>query len=371
MDDTGTTDDELGSHAQLLRQVGFDDADRRAATGLIVDHHVAATTSPHPGVEVLPLSDALRRHRWLQDLMFHLIEPDENETVRQATELIHDPVGCFVWVKEGAQVDEPIQRFSVLDTPQGRQFTHNITVIDANASVRMVNGAAAPDVVHAGHHVSIDECYVRQGATCTSLSIEHWGPNMESESYTRTRVEAGAQLSSTTISLAPIAHHRSHARSWVGADAVCNDHAIALAPRGTTRILDSETILEGRGAASESRLRMVSSGGVIHNNSLLVGEAPDTRGFLGCDGLKLTDAGEIESVPALRALSDRAQLSHEASVGMISRERLEYLMATGLDEEAAGDLIVKGFLQIDEHDLPPAVEDGVVAAIAAARSGSM
>src|SRR3546814_16082096 len=68
-----------------------------------------------------------------------------------------------------------------------------------------------------------------------------------------------------------------------------------------------------------------TGGGTSTNRTTLVGEGRDTKGFLGCNGLKLSDEGEILSVPALRARSAQAQLSHEASIGMIDQAKLSYL----------------------------------------------
>ncbi|MEM8748318.1 MAG: SufD family Fe-S cluster assembly protein [Actinomycetota bacterium] len=372
---TATTDTPSTSHLDetqksLLADVGFVD-DGRSATGVLVDQRVAETTSLHPDVEVLPIKDALLRYDWLQDLMFRLIDPDENEAVRQATELVDDPVGCFVYVKEGARIEEPIQLFSVIETPQARQFTHNITVIESGASVDIVSGAAVPDRVHAGHHLSLDECYVRDGANVRMVSIERWGQRMESESWSRTRIGAGATVTNTTIQLARIARQRSNSITWLAEGARNNEQMITIAPPDTVRESDSEIILEGAGAVSETKARMVAAGGVIVNRSTLVGAAPETTGFLGCDGLKLGDVGEITSVPALRAIDDDAQLSHEASVGKIGAEKLDYVMATGLDEEAARDLIVQGFLELDEHALPPSVAKAVTDTVRAAKSGSL
>jgi len=117
--------------------------------------------------------------------------------------------------------------------------------------------------------------------------------------------------------------------------------------------------------------RMVSAGGIIHTHAMLVGEAPGTHGFLGCDGLKLDDEGEIMAVPALTAKVEGAQLSHEASVGMISAQKLAYLMASGLDEDTATDLIVRGFLSLHDTPLPEAVRLRVEDMVSAARSGGM
>src|SRR3546814_651612 len=102
--------------------------------------------------------------------------------------------------------------------------------------------------------------------------------------------------------------------------------------------MESEIHLKGVNARSESIARMVTGGGTITNRTTLVGEGRDTKGFLGCNGLKLSDEGEILSVPALRARSAQAQLSHEASIGMIDQAKLSYLMASGMSEDAARDL---------------------------------
>jgi len=81
----------------------------------------------------------------------------------------------------------------------------------------------------------------------------------------------------------------------------------------------------------------------------------------------LQDTGQIESIPALDAKVARAQLSHEASVGMIDDDKMDYLMATGLDEDRARDLIVQGFLNLDDQQVPASVRATVDNLVTAAR----
>jgi Fe-S cluster assembly scaffold protein SufB len=45
-------------------------------------------------------------------------------------------------------------------------------------------------------------------------------------------------------------------------------------------------------------------------------------------------------------------MSHEAAVGRISEEELEYLMARGLSSEQATSVIVRGFLDVEIKGLP-------------------
>jgi Fe-S cluster assembly scaffold protein SufB len=42
---------------------------------------------------------------------------------------------------------------------------------------------------------------------------------------------------------------------------------------------------------------------------------------------------------------DRARVTHEAAIGSVGRQELETLMARGLDEEEAVDIIIRGMLR--------------------------
>ena len=60
----------------------------------------------------------------------------------------------------------------------------------------------------------------------------------------------------------------------------------------------------------------------------------------------------IHAVPELEATVEGVELSHEAAVGKIAQEEIEYLMARGMDEDEATSTIVRGFLNVDDMKLP-------------------
>ena len=369
----GATDDFRLSNEEraILHDVGYEDESRRAATSVLIDRQMRITRSTDDHVIVMPLADALKTYDFVQDLMFSQVSPDDNDDMREISAHMDDPLGHFTWVKPGAKVTLPVQSFTLLELPQGRQFTHDITLIDEGAEVEMISGSTVPPQVHAGRHVCLSETYLRAGAQSRSVSIEHWGANMEVRSYSFACLENGAHSASTAISLGAIRDHRAFSRSWMGKDTHCVAQSIVFAPEGSTKRVDDHITLAASGARSESVTRMVTAGGTITNDALLVGDAADTSGFLGCDGLKLTDTGEIIAVPALQARAEGSQLSHEASVGMVSGEKLAYLMASGLDEDTARDLIVQGFLSLDSAHIPPTVRTRVAEMITEAKSGGM
>ena len=87
----------------------------------------------------------------------------------------------------------------------------------------------------------------------------------------------------------------------------------------------------------------------------LVGKKPEVKGHLECNGLVLSDNSSILAVPELEANSSGLELSHEAAVGKIDEDEIDYLTSRGLSEDEAAALIVRGFLSMDITGLPPAL----------------
>ena len=73
---------------------------------------------------------------------------------------------------------------------------------------------------------------------------------------------------------------------------------------------------------------------------------------MACNGLMLSNDSQIHAIPELVANDPNLELSHEASVGMISQETLAYLMASGISEEDARNLVIEGFLDLKIPGLP-------------------
>ena len=106
--------------------------------------------------------------------------------------------------------------------------------------------------------------------------------------------------------------------------------------------MHESTFLNEEKSNSISRLRMIADkNSRISVHSKMVANAAG-KGHLDCMGLLLDGKSTINAVPEL--LNKNATLTHEASVGKISEEVLNYLRSRGLREEEAIDLIVAGFL---------------------------
>ena len=115
----------------------------------------------------------------------------------------------------------------------------------------------------------------------------------------------------------------------------------------------SRAILESRGCRAEIVSRAITTGGSIIARGHLVGQVPGVKGHLECRGLILSEEGVIHAIPELEGWVEGVDLSHEAAVGKIAEEEIEYLMARGLSRDDAVAVIVRGFLSVDIEGLPP------------------
>ena len=75
------------------------------------------------------------------------------------------------------------------------------------------------------------------------------------------------------------------------------------------------------------------------------GNAPYSRGHIEGKEIVKGDNVSVGTIPELYVKNEKAELTHEASIGRVNVKQLETLMAKGLDEEEATDLIINGMLK--------------------------
>lgn len=74
------------------------------------------------------------------------------------------------------------------------------------------------------------------------------------------------------------------------------------------------------------------------------GNAPYSRAHISCEEITKGDKVNVSTIPVLKITNDLSELTHEASIGRVNQKQLEMLMAKGLNEDEATELIIKGLL---------------------------
>ncbi len=350
-----------------LREVGFDPGLDHAGSFLLEDSTITQAMPLTRALEIMPLAEAMKHYPWIEKRYFHLIDREQDDYTREAAAI--GPSGFFIRIFAGEKVLLPVQSCFLLRTPGLRQVVHNLVVAEEGSELHLVNGCTTARYTEIGTHIGVTEYYIGRNAKVTSSMIHHWGEEVEVYPRSAAHIEEGGHFVSNYIVMSRVGRIQMYPSAIVERGATATFNSVIYAPSGSRLDLGARAFLRGPGAAADIVSRAVSEGGSVINRGHIIGEIAGSRGHMECNGLLLREKGVIHAIPELEGRSPDIALSHEASVGMISREELAYLMASGLDEERARSLIIQGFLEVPLADLPVFLQKTVRVLIARAKRG--
>jgi Fe-S cluster assembly scaffold protein SufB len=233
------------------------------------------------------------------------------------------------------------------------QTVHNIIIVEEEANLDIITGCTSKKGVEEGLHLGISEMYVKKGATLSFTMIHNWAEQIGVRPRTVVHVEEGGTYISNYICLKPVRSVQLYPTVRLeGKGAITRLNTIAIAHSGSELDLGSRAILNAPETKAELVSRTITIGGRIVARGEMVGNANGAKGHLECKGLVLTDKGSQLAIPVLEANVADIELTHEAAVGKIAKDQVEYLMARGIPEEEAVGMIVRGFLDVGIRGIP-------------------
>ncbi|CCO24465.1 SufB/SufD family protein [Maridesulfovibrio hydrothermalis] len=348
VEDLSTLNDE--DKEQLL-MAGVDvDSEDVSGTFMQVDHSNVHCGSTDKDVEVMDIKKALEKYDGLPDYYFNLIDKDKDEFTKSAADNLHG--GYFIRTKKGAKIERPVQSCLFLKAEQSGQNVHNIVVVEEDSELHIITGCAAAHDEFTGAHFGISEFYVKKGAKLTFTMVHNWGENVTVRPRTVGVVEEDGVLLNNYVLMKRVKDLQSYPTIYLnGANAVARFNSVLVAPEGSYLDTGTRIIQNAPNTKAETISRTITTGGTIISRGHIQGNAVPARGHIECKGL-LLGGGRIHAIPELEATVEGVELSHEAAVGKIAQEEIEYLMARGMDEDEATSTIVRGFLNVDIMGLP-------------------
>lgn len=334
----------------------------RTGTYIQKDHSVIHSSISQDGLEVISITEALEKYPWLQDYYWKNVAVDADMYTARAE--LHREHGYFIRALPGVKTDFPVQACLYITQEGLIQDVHNIIIAEEGSELNIITGCTTGHGVDAGMHIGVSEFYVKKNATISFTMVHNWAENVAVRPRTGTTVEEGGTYLSNYICMKPVRSLQMYpTATLLGANSMARFHSILVAQPGSHMDVGSRVILRGEKSRAEIIARSVTRGGYIMNRGHLLGEVAGAKGHLECRGLMLSPHGVIAAIPELEARVDGVELSHEAAVGKIAEEEIEYLMARGLSEEDAAATIVRGFLNVKIMGLPPVLEEEVQRAI--------
>ncbi|MEM2282467.1 MAG: SufD family Fe-S cluster assembly protein [Candidatus Hadarchaeales archaeon] len=332
---------------RAVESVGMSLEEERAGSHLQEDATVTyKRVMEGKGVLVETPEEAVLHYPWLKQFVHGLVPIDLDKYTAFCSGFSLG--GAFIWVKEGAKVDLPLQACFMLETERVAQLPYILVLASPNSKINILSGCTLAPSCQTALHGCVTEIYVGRGAEVTFNLVHHFRPGFhvrpkvgvmveEGGTYIENYMELGEPSSSQLFPTVILRGRNSRAelRSF-------------FFGRGKSDLdIGGGLLLVGEGSRGEVVSRaVVTDEARVRMRGMLKGYGRGVVGHLECRGLLLSGRADVRAFPNLSSLQPDANLTHEAAVGRIEEEHLNYLMSRGIPRDQATSLIISGFLDV-------------------------
>ncbi len=334
-----------------VKEVGVDLSAKALYTQ--VDQLYFKYLSKIPGVEVMKIEDFVESNRdEAREYVWKLIDPGKDKYTALAA--LRGRGGYFIRIKKNTKVEEPIMACLFMSIG-GLQAPHNIVIAEKGSEATVYTGCTiAPEVI--GLHVGISEFYVEENATLRFVMVHSW--NKVSHVRPRTAVYVGpnGKYISYYVNLSKVKTLQTYPIVYLSDNAYTYLASIILGLEDSDIDVGSGANLNGENAAAEivSRSLARDSAKIVARASIM---GRHGKGHIDCRGLMLSDKAVIRTIPELYALTPNTILTHEASIGRLAEDEINYLISKGFAKDEAIAILLRGFISVEIKGLPKKVQE--------------
>ncbi len=343
-----------------FEKLGIPEAERKFLAGVgaqydsEVVYHSVREELTKIGVVFMGTDQALIEYPEIFRKYFGTIVPPEDNKFAALNSAVWSG-GSFVYVPKGVEVPLPLQAYFRINGENTGQFERTLIVVDEGAKVHYIEGCTAPIYATDSLHAAVVEVVALPGSKVRYTTIQNWSNDV----YNLVTKRAHAHENSTvewidantgsrkTVKFPAIYLRGEGATADIISVAVAGKgqhqdtgaKAIHLAPNTRSRIVSKSVSKDGGRATYRGQLKVAPG-------------ATNVVASVRCDALMLDDQSRSDTYPYIDIQEDDTTMSHEATVGKVSADQVFYLMARGLTENEATNLIVQGFLEVFTKELP-------------------
>jgi len=342
--------------AEVIASAGIDlKEEKRSASFLQQDREAKFSRSLIAGVEILRIEDALAKFPEAKEYYGSAFK-SLGRDYPQDTE-----GGYFIRVKKGRTVELPIQACLFLKAQGFKQKVHNLIIIEEGAKVYLITGCSAAKSADEGFHLGISEFFIHKGGYLNFTMIHSWKEDTSVKPMSIALVEEGATFVSNYVCLRPVRNITMYPTAVLqGEGGRASFNSLMLSHPGSLQDIGSRVILRAKNTQAEIIARAVSLGGKVISRGHLKAENKEIKAHLECRGLILSEKGTIHAIPEMESDFRDVNMSHEAAIGKINKEEIEYLTSRGFTQAQAQSIIVRGFMDVDVLALPELLRKEIV-----------
>jgi len=351
---------ELAKEAALMAGVDVEEKER-SGSYMQMDHSVVykKLNKIYEGkLELMSTNEAVEAYDWLEEYFWRIVQPDTDKYTAQVA--LNPTHGYFIRILPGQKLEYPLQTCLMIAEGYISQNVHNIVIVEEEAELHIITGCTLSKTDATGIHLGISEFYVKKGGKLFFTMIHNWAENFYVRPRTAVVVEEDGVYVNNYALLKPVKSIQSFPTVYLKGDrASARFNTVIYGLKDSYIDLGSKIIFEGKDTKGESLARTISDHkSVIYSRGDLIAKTEEyCMGRLDCRGIIFSKNSAIYAIPQLISYgANKTDLSHEASIGPISEEQVEYLMSRGMTKDEATSLITSGFLNLDIPFLPEMID---------------
>ena len=298
----------------------------------------------YSNAKILPIAEALTKKEYKNNYIWKLFADSKDEYVNVVRKA--KPNGYFILGEKSTEKMEiPVNTCFIISKENQEQKIHNVIVSKEGSNLSVITGCLSSRKIDVTKHIGVTEIFVGKNSTLEFTMIHSWSSGSEVYPRTRVIVAEGGKFISNYVVINPGKIIRTC--PYIRLEGEKSSAMLSsFIYSGTNSNLDigGKIDLVARDTKGSIYSNIVATGGIVRNSGELSGYAKNVKAHLDCRGLILTDNAKVTTIPILNAYKKDIEMSHEASIGRISKEKLEYLQTKGISVDRAEKLIVNGFI---------------------------
>jgi len=341
--------------------IGVLDAEKKSLAGVggqydseVIYHNLKEEWN-NQGIIFLDLDEALIQHEELvkKYFMTSCVKPNLHKF-----SALHGAVwsgGTFIYIPKGVKLKLPLQAYFRMNAKKAGQFEHTLIIVEEDAELQYIEGCSAPKHVENSIHAGCVEIFVEKRARMRYSSIENWSKNTYNLNTKRAIVGdygvmewVNGNMGSKVTMLYPTS-------ILLGDNSSSDFIGVAYAGEGQHQDTGCKVHHIGKNTKSNIISKSISkdSGITTYRGEIRVDKtAKKSLSNIKCDTLMMDHFSKSNTLPNIESQANDSEIAHEATVGKISEEQIFYLMSRGINEDAARQLIVSGFIEPIVKELP-------------------
>ena len=306
------------------------------------------------GIIFTSTDDALQKYPDLFKQYFnHLVNYTENKFTALNGAVWSG--GSFIYIPKGVKVDRPLQSYFRIETESLGQFERTIIIVDEGADLSYIEGCTAKNFSVSSLHAGVVEIFIKKNAHCRYSTIQNWSTDVYNLVTKRAIVDAYGTMEWVDGNLGSKVTMKYPSCILKGEGATGNSISIAYAKENQHLDAGAKMIHLAPNTKSNIISKSIAEKGGISNYrglTKITKAATNSQATVKCDTIILDELSKSDTFPTNIVGNNSSTLEHEATISKISAEKLFYLTSKGLDENAAKELLIMGFISDFKKELP-------------------